>query len=211
MLDDVHHLVQQASAPVVLIGHSMGSAIALRYAERHGRALAALVLTGVIGVMADVEDSIAALQAALDGGLADQPMSSLGPFNEPFEPARTPYDWLSRDDAEVDAYIADRFNGDGNPLTHGYMHGLLGLVRDGAADVADLPQALPVLLAAGARDPVSDGTVAVRALAAAMQRSQLDVGEIYYPDARHEILNETNRDEVETDIVRWIDAAVPTG
>lgn len=175
VLDDVDHLVQQASGPVV---------------------------------MADVDEAIAGVQQAVDGGLADEPVDALGPFNEAFEPARTPFDWLTRDEAEVDEYLADPLCGAGNPLSYGYPHAVLSAVRDGATDIARLPTELPVLLVAGGRDPVSNGTEAVRPLGALLRDAGLTVTERYYPDARHEVLNETNRDEVERDILGWMSRTV---
>lgn len=204
VLDDLDHVVGLATGPVLLLGHSMGSVIALRYAETHPGALAALVLSGPIGVMPGVDDAIAELQGAIAGGMADTPLASLGLFNEAFEPARTPYDWLSRDDAEVDAYLADPWCGDNNPLTYGYLAAVLEGVRDGAAEVGRLPASLPVLVIAGGRDPVSAFTAQADSLADAMQASGLTVTETYYPDARHELLNETNRDEVEAALVAWL-------
>ncbi len=65
-----------------------------------------------------------------------------------------------------------------------------------------------MLITAGERDPVSAGTVQARDLAERLRAGGARVSERYYPDARHEVLNETNRDEVEADIVGWLDAAV---
>ena len=206
VLDDLHHVVGLATGPVLLLGHSMGSVIALRYAETHPDALAALVLSGPIGVLPGVDDAIAELQGAITAGMADTPLASLGPFNEAFEPARTPYDWLSRDEAEVDAYLADPWCGDHNPLTYGYLAAVLAGVRDGAAEVGRLPSSLPVLVVAGDRDPVSAFTAQARALADALRSAGLTVTETYYRDARHELLNETNRDEVQAALVAWLTA-----
>ncbi len=197
------------TVPLVLIGHSMGSVIALRYAETRGDQLAALVLSGPLGVVPGVDETIAELEGAVSGGLGGSPVDALGAFNAAFEPARTPYDWLSRDPAEVDAYLADPLCGDDLPLTYGYLLAVLQGVRDGADRAGDLPDGLPVLVTAGERDPVSDGTVQARALAERLQAGGAQVSERYYPDARHEILNETNRDEVEADVVGWLDASVP--
>ncbi|WP_375502212.1 alpha/beta fold hydrolase [uncultured Jatrophihabitans sp.] len=204
VLDDLDHVVSLATGPVLLLGHSMGSVIALRYAETHPDALTGLVLSGPIGVMPGVEVALQQLQGALDGGLADTPVESLGPFNEEFEPARTPYDWLSRSDAEVDAYVADPWCGDQNPLTYGYLAAVLSGVRDSADEVGRLPSTLPVLVIAGERDPVSAFTAQARALAEAMRSAGLTVTEDYYPGARHELLNETNRAEVEAALVAWL-------
>src|SRR3954470_3159956 len=161
VLDDVRglHGVMTDEHPGVhrvLVGHSMGSIIALAAAERDGDDLSGLVLSGPIGVAPELADSVTALDAAVASGLGDVPLDALGAFNQPFEPARTPFDWLSRDPAEVDAYLADPLCGDRMPLTTGYAAGVFGLaVRSATAEaVARLPEGLPVLLLAGQRDPV---------------------------------------------------------
>src|SRR3954447_15534688 len=100
---DALHLVigdQHPGVPRVLLGHSMGSVIALASAERNGAVLAGLVLAGPIGVAPQLADSVTALEEAVDAGAADHALDALGAFNENFQPARTRYDWLSRDPAE---------------------------------------------------------------------------------------------------------------
>src|SRR5919205_203844 len=167
VLDDVAglHRVMTAEHPGVhriLIGHSMGSIIALAAAERDGDDLDGLVLSGPIGVAPELVDSVTALDAAVASGMGDQVLDALGAFNQPFEPARTPFDWLSRDHAEVDAYIRDPLCGEEMPLTHAYAAGIFGMAVRAASPeaVADLPDGLPVLLMSGPRDPVggADGS-----------------------------------------------------
>jgi alpha-beta hydrolase superfamily lysophospholipase len=215
VLDDVHEVVLRAyqdfhDGPVVLFGHSLGSIIALRYAQARAP-LAGLVLSGPIGAMPGAADAAAQLAGAVEAGLGDRPMDALGPFNDAFEPARTPFDWLSRDTAEVDKYLADPLCGDDLPLTHEYMAGAFAMVRDELAQLDLLPRDLPVLLTAGERDPVGGFTEYVRRLAGSMRGRGMTVAERYYPDARHEILNETNRDEVTADIIKWLTTATTVG
>ena len=104
VLDDVRDLGERLAAehpgvPYVLLGHSLGSAVALASAERDGAGLAGLVLSGPIGVAPHLAEAVPPLQAAVAAGMGEQPMDALGAFNAPFEPARTPFDWLSRDAA----------------------------------------------------------------------------------------------------------------
>jgi alpha-beta hydrolase superfamily lysophospholipase len=199
---------QHPGVPRVLLGHSMGSILALAAAERDGAALAGLVLSGPLGVNPALADTVAQLEAAVTAGLADQPLDALGPFNAAFEPARTPYDWLSRDEAEVDAYLADPLAGDEMPLTYGYASEVFGLnVRAASPQgVAELPDGLPVLLLSGQRDPVGGVDAAqVTALAGLLRDRGLPVEQHVYPDARHEVFNETNRDEVVDDLLGWLE------
>jgi alpha-beta hydrolase superfamily lysophospholipase len=212
-LDDVaglHRVMTAEHSGVhrILIGHSMGSIIALAAAERDGDDLSGLVLSGPIGVAPELADSVTALDTAVASGRGDQVLDALGAFNQPFEPPRTSFDWLSRDPAEVDAYIRDPLCGEEMPLTHAYAAGVFGLAVRAASPeaVADLPDGLPVLLMSGQRDPVGgvDGRQ-VTALAEMLRDRGLPVEQRLYPDARHEVFNETNRDEVTADLCTWLD------
>ncbi len=214
LLDDVGLLQELITAehpgvPRLLLGHSMGSIVALAAAERDGGDLAGLVLSGPVGVAPHLAESVTALQASTAAGAGDVPLDALGAFNQPFEPARTPYDWLSRDPAEVDAYLADPYCGDSAPLTTGFAAGVFGLaVRSTTAEaVAALPDGLPVLLLAGQRDPVGGVDAGqVTALADLLRDRGLPVELRVYPDARHEVFNETNRDDVTGDLLAWTEA-----
>lgn len=215
VLDDLGQLVDiaagEVNGPVVLFGHSMGSLFVQAFVERGGAELAGYVLSGCMGPLAEgMGEMVDALQAATDAGMSDEPLDVLGSFNEPFEPARTPYDWLSRDESEVDAYIADPLCGDDLPLTYGYVAGMMNLIRDSMSPegVARTPARTPVLLVSGSMDPVSNMGEQVRVLESGLRDAGAGVTSIYYPDARHEILNETNRDEVTADIIGWINSVI---
>jgi alpha-beta hydrolase superfamily lysophospholipase len=207
---------ERPDVPRILLGHSMGSIVALAAAERDGADLAGLVLSGPLGVNAELADTVTALEAAVAAGMGDQALDALGQFNAAFEPARTRYDWLSRDPVEVDAYIADPLSGDEMPLTVAYAAGVFGLAVRAATPeaVTALPAGLPVLLLSGQLDPVG-GTDAVQvtALAQLFTERGLPVEQHVYPEARHEVFNETNRDEVTADLIGWLDQrlAAPTG
>lgn len=213
VLDDIARLEaiaseEHPSVPVVLFGHSMGALLAQAYVERDGKGLAGLVLSGSPGVDGAASELADGLRAAADGGMADEPMPALAAFNEGFEPARTPYDWLSRDDSEVDLYVADPLCGDEMPATFGFLADLLAMAVDAMepAGIARIPGALPILLLTGEADPVSAGAANVRVLEARLREAGLAVESKYYPGARHEVLNETNRGEVEADLRDWLKA-----
>jgi len=179
--------------PLILLAHSMGSFAAQQYLLDHGRDLDGVILTGT--AVLDL------LEPALD---LDQPLD-LAMFNAPFAPARTDYDWLSRDEAIVDAYVADPLCGFGIDTASAKAM-FAGARRLADADaVAAIPGNLPVYIAAGEMDPVNAGLALLTPLAERLRDAGLtDVTVVTYSGARHEILNETNRDEVLGSIVDWI-------
>ncbi|TFV59312.1 alpha/beta fold hydrolase [Geodermatophilus sp. DF01-2] len=219
LLADVRALHAVAAAehpgvPRLLLGHSMGSIVALAAAEQAGGDLTGLALSGPVGVAPHLAESVTVLEASTAAGAGDVPLDALGAFNQPFEPARTPFDWLSRDPAEVDAYVADPLCGDRMPLTTGYAAGVFGLAVRSATEeaIAALPDGLPVLLLAGRRDPVGGVDAGqVVALADLLRARGLPVELRIYDDARHEVFNETNRDEVTGDLLTWTEARLGGG
>jgi alpha-beta hydrolase superfamily lysophospholipase len=212
MIDDISELRAIATREfpdrsVVALGHSLGSLFVQAYVERHGADVAAYVLSGTMGVMPEVGELAAGIRQAVDAGMADEPLDMLGGFNGGFEPARTPFDWLSRDPDEVDKYVADPLCGDDLPLTYGFVADMLETLAEimEPAAIDRIPKHLPVYLMTGEADPVSNNAAQVRELEKRLRDAGLDVTAKYYPDARHELLNETNRDEVQADLAAWLD------
>jgi len=184
---------RSGGAPRVLLGHSMGSFAVQQYLRNHSADIAAAVLTGT--------SAIDAIFGALD---ADSSLDRM-PGNEAFE-GRTDFDWLSRDAAEVDLYIADPacgFSADSDALAD--MAAAATRAVEGDVLRSIRPD-LPILLMSGSNDPLS-GAMALVELVAQRYRDAgvRDVTVIGYQDARHEIFNETNRDEVTADLVDWLE------
>ena len=220
IIDDVHLLTQHIThelpgLPVVLFGHSMGSMIAQAYVQRWGGELGALVLSGTAGGLGLDDATLSMVVALGEGDGADQPSevfaAMFGGFNEPFTaPNATGFEWLSRDVDEVAAYVADPWCG--FPLSNGYVADMLAgtsqMWTPGAE--AAIPHDLPMYVVSGANDPVGGEQLqSVKDLVARYEA--MGIGPItlkVYPDARHETLNETNREEVETDFLAWLDATV---
>ena len=187
----------QPGLPLILLGHSMGSFAVQQYLFDHSADADAVVLTGTA--------AIDLLEGALD---LDQPID-LSAFNAPFAPARTDYDWLSRDEAMVDAYVADPRCGFGIDTASGKA--MFVGARRGAdpAQVAAIRSDLPLYIAVGEADPVNGGLALLTPLADRYRAAGLtDVTVRTYPDARHEILNETNRDQIIAELITWIDHVV---
>ena len=186
--------------PLILFGHSMGSFAVQQYLLDHSADADAVVLTGTA--------AIDLLEPALD---LDAPMD-LTAFNAPFQPPRTDYDWLSRDEAIVDAYIADPACGFGiDPGSAKVMFAGARRLAD-PAEVAGIRDDLPLYIAVGEADPVNGGLALLTPLTERLEAAGLtDVTVRTYPGARHEILNETNRDEVIAELNRWIDRVATAG
>ena len=131
-------------------------------------------------------------------------------FNEPFAPTRTGFEWLSHDEAEVQKYVDDPWCGFAfsNQLVADFFKGLVELWRP--ENEARIPKDLPLLIFSGALDPVGGNTEGVKELVRRYQALSIrNIELIFYPGARHEALNETNRDQVQQDIVRWLDQHLP--
>ncbi|HEY6234620.1 MAG TPA: lysophospholipase [Candidatus Elarobacter sp.] len=214
-LDRLTALVRELhpGTPLVLFGHSMGSVLAQRFAQLHGDRLAGLILSGTFGAAPNIGAGIAAA-SALRLFRGDRAPSSLqhtmfAGFNKPFAPGRTGFEWLSRDDAEVQKYADDPRCGFtfSNRLLVDMLRGYVSTWQP--ANERTIPVALPVLFFSGALDPVGANTRAVTALAERYRALGLrDVQVTFYPGARHETLNETNRDEVVRDVLGWLDTHV---
>lgn len=203
--------------PLVVLGHSMGSVVARTLVQEHPTAADALVLSGTVadpGTAKRVAASLTARIIARVGGPA-RPSRLLdrllnGPFNRPFRPARTPFDWLSRDEDQVDAYIADPRCGFVCSAQF-YVDLLTGLsLARKRSRTSAVRRTMPIHIIGGDEDPVGDDGVAVSALSADYRRVGLrEVTTRLYRGARHELFNETCADEVVTDLVDWLDRHVP--
>ena len=126
-----------------------------------------------------------------------------GEFNKPFKPARTAYDWLSRDEKEVDAFAADPYCG--FPFTTQLAIDVLDALPHATswASLAPIRKDMPIYVFSGGRDPVGANIKGLIQDLKAAGFTRLTTR--IYPDARHEALNETNRDEVTRDLVAWLD------
>ena len=199
-------------APLVPFGHSMGGVVAFDLVLAHPQRFAAAAVWN-IAFTSGIE--AAALRAALkverfrrgsDVPSAIARKLTFETWNRRFAPNRTEFDWLSRDRAEVDAYVADPHAGHG--VTVGMWQGVLkGMQRasDGAA-LASLPGDMPFHLLGGTDDPVTDGGKGVRRIAERLRAAGLtDVTCEVLPSTRHEALNEVNRDTTTRAFIGWLD------
>jgi len=202
--------------PVVLIGHSMGSYIAQFFSMQHDYRLTALVLSAstwpnkALLLPGRILARIESWRLGIRGKSALLNKLGFGDFNKAFAPARTELDWLSRDAAEVDAYIDDPLCG--GPYSSRLWIDLLGGLKAIASDSAlgRIRSELPLLLTGGAKDPVG-GRQGITDLALHYSKSgHTCVSARIYDDGRHEMFNEVNRDEFTADVLNWIEEQLPT-
>jgi alpha-beta hydrolase superfamily lysophospholipase len=200
---------EQPGVPIVFLGHSLGSFLGRGFIARHSDALAGVALSGSNGRPPAI--------AALGRLIAREERLRLGPrgksdpiiqmwfgeFNKPFKPARTPHDWLSRDENEVDAFVADPLCG--FPFTTQLAIDILDALPEVTSrkSLATIRKEMPIYVFSGERDPVGANIQGLIGDLKAAGFTQLTTR--LYPGARHETLNETNRDEVTRDLIAWLD------
>ena len=218
-LADMYELGQLARGKheglkLILLGHSMGSMLSQQFITRYGCSIDALVLSGSPGFK---ESKLAFINHLLmkfecwrhgpDGTSMLMQNAIFGNSNAPFDgPGATGYEWLSRDQEEVATYIADD--------QCGFVLSPASLIdmSQGSAITQDklsllrIPQNLPIYIFSGAEDPVHGKQVDLDRLVNAYRKRGL--GQLVYklyPGGRHEMFNETNKDEVVTDLVQWLE------
>lgn len=190
----------------------MGSFLARTYLIRYPGTVDGAILVGTGQMSPAVLAVGSALAQAECRRLGETQISPLverlafGPYNKPFSPARTPYDWLSLDPSNVDAYLADPLCG-GIPTVGLFRELLYGLrlIRDPQA-LRNMNLATPVLFLSGAMDPVGGCGRGVQAAFRSFRRAGVrDVSLRLYPQLRHEILNEASREDVYQDLCQWLE------
>ena len=216
-VDDTYQLFQDThraypDIPYIFFGHSMGSfmlrTILARYPDS---GIAGAVICGTAWMPMPVILAGHGIARLVCGHYGARHVSNLlqgimfGGYNAKVEHRRTEYDWISRDRAVVDAYCADPLCG---------FTPTAGLIRDMAEglrfihsgeNLNRMNRSLPVLFIAGGYDPVGDFGNGVKRAAEKFRKcgmKQVDCK--IYPLARHEILNEINREEVYKDVTNWI-------
>lgn len=200
--------------PVFLLGHSMGSYIAQAYLLRHSASLQGAVLSGSnfqpvsLYRIATVVARMESWRQGPTGRSGLIEFLSFGSFNNKLKPVRTSFDWLSRDPDEVDKYVNDPLCG--FRCTNQFWLDMLGGLQQisKTSNLSQIDKNLPLLIMGGECDPVSEGK-RLKNLADALTATEHRLVTLkIYPQARHEILNETNRDEVTRDLLAWLEEAL---
>ncbi|HEX7063534.1 MAG TPA: alpha/beta hydrolase [Bacillales bacterium] len=216
VVDDLYELTKiikerHSGCPVFLFGHSMGSFLVRRYVQKYGNEVAGIILSGTgadQGMLSFVAIGIAKREIRKHGKQARSELLtrlSFGNYNKSFEPRRTEFDWLTRDEKEVDRYVEDPYCG--AVATAGFYYDMLvGLkLLDKPARLKQMPRDLPVFFVSGDKDPVGNYTKGVLKVVRHFRKAGIrDIDVKFYKEGRHELLNELNKEEVHQDIVRWL-------
>lgn len=197
--------------PKILFAHSMGSFLTQRYMQLFDDQPAGIIYSGsngkppkLLGAGIVLSSMFAKLYGSESKSLLIHGLT-FKPYNAPFKPNQTEFDWLSRDENEVNAYEADPYCGF-VPTVSFYNHFFKGLkALHKHTPFADHDRNIPILLISGKKDPVSDMGKGIRNLEQIyVKNGVFNLTIKLYDDARHELLNETNRDEVMMDVKNWI-------
>lgn len=200
--------------PFFLLGHSWGSFMAQDYIQNWPNELKGVILSGTNGYVDEnllkVGEMLVKKELKKFGPrkINDKLHNIVfGPFNKPFEPAETQFQWLSRDQDEVNKYIDDPYCGYvGTTNLYGeLLYGLLKIFKE--ENERKIPADLSIYLISGSQDPSNDMTKNLMKLIERYQNYGIkDLTYKIYEDARHEIFNEINREEVFQDVISWLDS-----
>lgn len=223
LVRDVHRLKKMTQAlypdvPYIIMGHSMGSFITRNYMFRYGTGISAAVIMGTgmqPPALLKASKAVAYIQKIFCGprhvsNLIDR--LAFGAYNKQIENPASPFDWLSRDRERVEKYIADPLCGFAFTV-NGFLT-LFELISrlNLRENLERVPKTLPIFMVSGDADPVGDyGKGVEKAYESLKSAGVENISLKMYPGGRHELLNETNRDEVMKDIFRWMEETVLKG
>ncbi len=218
VVGDMHTLRQRTmkkypDVPYFMLGHSMGSSLLRQYIQMYGNGLSGVILMGVV---ADHRKAalvfgkrLCRLLAAFRGWHYRSRMVdglAIGSYNKKFKHARTRADWITTDQEHLDSYISD-------PMcsfmftVNAYYSMFTGMLHMQKKEgVYMIPKNLPILFTSGTEDPVGNFGKGVRKIYEKYKAAGIqDVTLRLYPGDRHEILNETDRQQVYEDILEWLE------
>jgi alpha-beta hydrolase superfamily lysophospholipase len=214
MIRDLKQLAELArqnhsAMPLFLFGHSMGAALSQRFIQMHGNLLSGVILSGSPGIRPNLEQAAVYTTQLAQGEKAEQVSElfkqSFASFNEGLGVVKNGYEWLSRDEAEVQKYVDDPWCG--FPFTNRLVAEMAqcALEATRSENIARIPKSLSIFLFAGSHDRVGGNGECVNKLAELYRAAGIvDVQVTMYPNGRHEMLNETNREQVHGDLVAWL-------
>jgi len=198
--------------PFFIIGHSMGSLLARDYISNPILGLKGVVLSGTggsPGLLGSVGLLLSKILATIHGRKKRSEFLrniSFGKFNKEFAPMRTKADWISKDETVVDRYVNDPMCS--KTFTSGFWIDLLNGVKkiNLESTFKSTPNDLPIYMFSGDRDPVGDKGKGVNEVFKNYKKAGItDIKCILYPNGRHEMLNEINREEVIGAMLDWLE------
>lgn len=216
VISDVYRLTEiikkeNSQIPIFLFGHSMGSFIIRTFITKYGKEVDGAIICGT-GQVNKTPLSLAMSIAKLEKVLLGSKKKSLfierllfAFNNKSIKPKRTKYDWLTRDTKFVDQYILDDYCGF-RCTTSFYIDLLSGMKY--LADIDNyrkIPSDLPMHFISGEKDPVGNKGLGIKKIVENYKSAGIkDIEYKIYPKARHEILNEVNKEVVYGDIIKWL-------
>jgi alpha-beta hydrolase superfamily lysophospholipase len=214
LVSDVDEIVDKLAKeyqdlPLYLFGHSMGSFVAQRYAQLHGKKIDGMILSGSSKYSKPLLLSGTVLSWLVRKIKGPRHRSKLlynlifGAFNRKFRPTRTDADWLNTVPAEVDKYITDKYCG--GILTAAFYHDFLRCLKELNANYDLIPKDLPIMIISGEKDACGGlSKLIIKLYKKFKQLNIFDLTFKLYPEARHEIIHEKCKDEVYSDCLEWL-------
>jgi len=224
VINDVHELSkiikkEHPSLPLFLIGHSWGAMLAQDYIQEWGNEINGCILSGTNGKIRAlvIKDEKIIIKGEMKKRGLTEPSQKMDDMNFKSnnhdwknEEGATGFEWLSRDKEEVQKYIDDPWSGFVSPanLWLEFIYGMEKIYD--SKNEQKIPKNLPIYIMAGSLDPIGNKTKGVKAMISRFEKYSItDVTFKFYEDARHEIFNEINREEVFKDVINWLDSHMP--
>lgn len=216
LLDDMHTLLniikrENQNIPYFILGHSMGSFLTRQFITMHGNEIDGVIISGTgqqPSILIKFGMFVTKFIASIKGWKYRSKLVNflaLGGNNNKFKPARTKFDWLTRDDDIVDNYISDsRINF--IFTLNGFYNMFSGILEmNKQENLKNIPKELPMMFLSGEMDPVGNfGKDVSKAFDIYNDLGMKNINMKLYKGDRHEILNELDREQVYEDILLWI-------
>ncbi|MGD9604557.1 MAG: lysophospholipase [Bacilli bacterium] len=214
LVSDVNEIIDiikqdYPALPVFILGHSMGTAVSQRFCQFHGKKINGVILSGAMKnpiILLKMGAFFSSLIARIKGPKHRSHFIdklTFQKYNAGFKPNRTAFDWLNRDEKEVDKYVQDEYCGGLFTVSFfkTFFQGLQSINRNYEL----VPKDLPIFIASGSKDPVGGYSKDITKLYENYKKLQIkDLEFKLYDSARHEILLELCKDEVRNDFINWL-------
>lgn len=197
--------------PLYIFGHSGGSFVIRKFMLQSGNTLQGAIISGTggnPGILGYLGVFMTRVLMLFNEEKSPSPLMdnmTFGAYNKPFRPNRTKFDWLSRDNEQVDKYIADPFCGGISSIR--FFNDLINAVLfvNKQKNINNMPENLPVLVFSGDKDPVGNSGKGVIEVYNKFRKAGVkNLTLKLFAGGRHEMLNEINKNEVYQYILDWI-------